>query len=146
MSNALIVVFYPPPLELALRGHSVACILTPLTPGLIRQIEVPFQRETTKIVVRPGAQIRERSVDASLWCGLKGKMALGDAHPYLALFYLSKNEPSPDISVGAWSLRRSLLDHEGPYLGRVTLLDVIECLLGLVVIFLAKVLVWNQVS
>lgn len=22
--------------------------------------------------------------------GLKGKMALGDAHPYLALFYLSK--------------------------------------------------------
>ena len=23
------------------------------------------------------------------WCGLKGKMALGDAHPYLALFYLA---------------------------------------------------------
>ncbi|PID31621.1 hypothetical protein CR983_00250 [Candidatus Saccharibacteria bacterium] len=23
-----------------------------------------------------------------VWCGLKGKMALGDAHPYLALFYL----------------------------------------------------------
>ncbi len=48
---------------------------------------VPFQRRlsSSDALRRPPRGV---GANASSRCGLKGKMALGDAHPYLALFYL----------------------------------------------------------
>lgn len=75
-------VFYPP---LAGRFRQHDRILTPLTPVRL-VVRGSRSKRDYKIVVCPGARLRESFDDASLCGGLKGKQALGDAHPYLALF------------------------------------------------------------
>ena len=57
------------------RLESIVCILIPLTSEQLRIYEW---------------------ATLALTGGSKGQTALGDAHPYLALFDLLKNEPSPD--------------------------------------------------
>ena len=59
----------------------------PFNPRLACRSRIPF-KDDYPVVIRSGVNHRGVWFERFVWCGLKGKMALGDAHPYLALFYL----------------------------------------------------------
>ena len=80
---------------------SIACILTPLTPDTSVS-RIPFKSDYSVVVYHAPAFHRV-SLACFAWGGLKGQIALGDAHPYLALFdweNLFIIQTSPTITVG----------------------------------------------